>query len=101
MAIYRCEVCDEFIDNDHDCGNSYKEGTACDSCSELVICGTCTGPVEEGELNNDGECGGCAWATEADKREAHADDQYDRRRDEAHEYEQEQKDTARTLGEGE
>ena len=76
MAIYRCEVCDEFIDNDFDCGNSYKEGTACDSCSELVICGVCTGPVEEGELNNDGEGSGCAYITGTDKREAHADDQY-------------------------
>ena len=53
MAIYRCEVCDDFKDNDHDCGNSYKDGTACDACSELVICDTCRGHVEEGELNND------------------------------------------------
>ena len=81
MGIYRCEVCDNLKDNDHDCGNDYKTGTACDACSELVICDTCRGRVEEGELNNDGECGACAYQTDQDAREAHADNEYTRRKE--------------------
>jgi len=60
MAIYICNVCQEHKDMDHNVGAEYKDGNCCDECKELVICGTCDADVNEGGLNDNGNCLMCA-----------------------------------------
>ena len=81
MAIYRCFQCDELTDSDYDPPVEFRDFNCCEKCAALVICSSCDVHVDEGELSNDGECGNCAYATEKDQREAHADNQYTERKE--------------------
>ena len=76
MAIIMCANCDDMFDGDYHAPTEWKGECICESCAELLVCGTCEASVDEGDLSNDGECTACAYITEKDKREAHADDQY-------------------------
>ena len=102
MAIYRCEECDNLIDGDYDPAIEYGDGSICESCAEYLICESCDKQVEEGDLH-EGNCVECNYEAKREAEDVAADNEYDRRKDErmSREYEQEQKDTARTLGEGE
>jgi hypothetical protein len=79
MAIIMCANCDDMFDGDYNAPTEWKGECICESCAEYLVCGTCEASVNEGGLNGDGECLVCAGRS----------------------YEQEQRDTARTLGEGE
>lgn len=71
-----CANCDSLVDDDYNPCLDWRGDLICPDCAEDRICETCEAQVEEGDLNDDGQCAHC-------------------------EYEQEQKDAARTLGEGE
>ena len=100
MAIYMCEYCDTMTDDDYNPGSEWKDGLICEDCQEELICDTCEKQVTEGDLNDDGECASCAKATYKERKDAYLEDMADEVKISRH-YEQQERDTARTLREGE
>jgi len=103
MAVYRCDECDNLIDEDYHGCNEHPKGMCCDDCATDLTCVDCEEMQEsESELDTDGLCYHCAYKASEMKRER-AEYDADRRRDQmrddrmSREYEQEQRDTHNTL----
>ena len=73
MAVYMCDECNNMIDEDYHGCNEHPKGMCCDDCACNLSCEGCEEMQEdESLLDDNGHCCACA-------------------------YEQEQKDTNKTL----
>ena len=82
MAIVHCFKCDEFVDDDWNPCVDWKGELICPDCAETYTCLGCEAPVDDGDLDEDGNCVTCAYESRQDAEEAHADDLYTRKKEE-------------------
>ena len=64
MAIIMCANCDDMFDGDYHAPTEWNGECICESCAEVLVCGSCEISVQEGDLDNDGNCKGCAYEQE-------------------------------------
>ena len=59
MAIVMCANCDSLVDDDYFPCSEYRGELICESCAETRVCCACESEVEDGDLNEYGECQSC------------------------------------------